>query len=184
MIDFETKNYYELLGLERDASMEQIKQAFKDIALVYHPDSNFFDEILDEIPLPADDMKLFKAITQAYNVLSNEEKRKAYDLTLTKIDVSKGINLTGEWIRPDGSTPTQGRVVRERAPTITNLQKLQKQYEETVSSQSKIKTQTADSVSKLQKNLEDEGDKNNTLLLYAIIAASLLALLIIIIILL
>ncbi len=181
MIDFENKNHYELLGLERDASTEEIKQAFKDIALVYHPDSNFFDEILDEIELPPDDSKLFKAITQAYNILSNQEKREAYDKSLTKKDISEGFNATGEWVRPDGTTPSEVRKVRERAPTITNLQKLQKQYEETVKSQVNVKPTRVATVAELRQGRDGEGEKINKLLLFALIAVSAFILLIIII---
>ena len=43
------KNFYELLGVPRDASKAQIKDAYKDVARVFHPDSNFYDEIISII---------------------------------------------------------------------------------------------------------------------------------------
>jgi curved DNA-binding protein CbpA len=140
-MDDRKRNHYELLGLEKGASSEEIKQAFKEIALVYHPDSNFFDEILvgTEAVLPPDDVKKFQEISHAYSILSNENKRVAYDAELVKDEVSRGLNLTGEWIRPDGTMPQEAKKIREKAPTITNLQKLQKQYEESVEKNTAIK---------------------------------------------
>ncbi|HMO16811.1 MAG TPA: J domain-containing protein [Oligoflexia bacterium] len=130
MNDFENKNHYELLRVERDASEEEIKQAFKEIALVYHPDSNFFDEIVPEINSSESDISLFKAITSAYQTLSNKEKRAEYDRVLNGQDLSKGTHYTGSWIRPDGSQPTIKTVPKSRNATVTDLQKMQKQYQE------------------------------------------------------
>jgi DnaJ-class molecular chaperone len=75
------RNHYELLGVARDATVDQIKEAYRDIARLYHPDSNFYDEIIDA-PLSADAMGVFKEITAAYNVLVNDEKRREYDQNL------------------------------------------------------------------------------------------------------
>jgi len=61
------KDYYEILGVSRDASQEEIKKAFRKKALEYHPDKN-----------GGDDTK-FKEINEAYSVLSDPEKRKKYD---------------------------------------------------------------------------------------------------------
>lgn len=78
----EQKNYYEILGVKRDASKEEIKTAYKELALVYHPDSNFFDEIIGAGVDPADEL-IFKRITAAYQTLNNEAKRREYDETLS-----------------------------------------------------------------------------------------------------
>lgn len=182
-MELENKNYYELLGLERDASTEEIKQAFKDIALVYHPDSNFFDEIMPEASLPPEDMKLFKAITQAYNTLSNEEKRKAYDAKLSKEEIASGVSLTNEWVRPDGSLPKEQGKVRERAPTITNLQKLHKQYEESVVSKSKPNRERVATVADMKRGRIQGEDKFNGILLASLVIVAVLILVLIIIIL-
>lgn len=81
------KNYYELFGLSSNASKEEIKKAYKEIALVYHPDSNFFDEIIDENTNNEQD-KIFKLLTAAYTVLMDEAKRRAYNETMV-IEVEK-----------------------------------------------------------------------------------------------
>lgn len=63
--------HYKTLGIERDATAQQIKKAFRKLSLQYHPDKNQGNE---------EARKKFVEITEAYEVLSDEEKRQIYDL--------------------------------------------------------------------------------------------------------
>ncbi|MGB9911449.1 MAG: DnaJ C-terminal domain-containing protein [Microgenomates group bacterium] len=63
------KDYYEILGVSRDASLEEIKKAYRKLALEWHPDRNKSPEAEEK----------FKEINEAYEVLSDKEKRAAYD---------------------------------------------------------------------------------------------------------
>jgi len=66
----EYKDYYKILGVERKASEEQIKKAYRKLALQYHPDHNPGNKQAEE---------KFKEINEAYQVLSDAEKRSRYD---------------------------------------------------------------------------------------------------------
>ena len=66
-----SKDYYSILGLNRDARDEEIKKAYRKLALRYHPDKNPEDDSAGE---------KFKQISEAYDILSNEGKRRQYDL--------------------------------------------------------------------------------------------------------
>ena len=63
------RDYYEVLGVSHNATEEELKKAFRHLALEYHPDRN----------KKADAEERFKEINEAYQVLSNPEKRTAYD---------------------------------------------------------------------------------------------------------
>ena len=78
----QTRNFYQLLGVEKTATKEQIRDAYKELARVYHPDSRFYDEILESVSLPQGETETFKIITEAYNTLSNESARAEYDRSL------------------------------------------------------------------------------------------------------
>ncbi len=64
------KDYYGVLGVAKDASADEIKKAYRKLALKYHPDKNPGDKKAEE---------KFKEITEAYAVLSDADKRKQYD---------------------------------------------------------------------------------------------------------
>lgn len=64
-------DYYKVLGLEKGASIEDIKKAYRKLALKYHPDRNPTDKKRAE--------EKFKEISEAYAVLSDPDKRKQYD---------------------------------------------------------------------------------------------------------
>ena len=66
------KEYYQVLGLTRDADQKEIKQAYRKLALKFHPDKNSAE----------DSEERFKEIGEAYEVLSDESKKAAYDLSL------------------------------------------------------------------------------------------------------
>ena len=65
------RDYYEVLGVERSADQEQIKQAYRQLAMKWHPDRNTAPDAADK----------FKEIAEAYAVLSDQTKRQAYDTT-------------------------------------------------------------------------------------------------------
>jgi DnaJ-class molecular chaperone len=64
------RDYYDVLGLDRDSNIGEIKQAYRSLARKYHPDVNNGNPEAEE---------KFKEISEAYAVLSNEDKRRQYD---------------------------------------------------------------------------------------------------------
>jgi molecular chaperone DnaJ len=64
------KDYYEILGVSRDASPDELKKAFRQLAMKHHPDRNAGDKASEE---------KFKEINEAYSCLSDPEKRGRYD---------------------------------------------------------------------------------------------------------
>lgn len=84
------RNYYELLGVKRDASADEIKQSFRRLARKYHPDLNPGDKAAED---------KFKDISEAYEVLSDRSKRSQYD------------KFTGFWrksrTKPPAATPRE-----------------------------------------------------------------------------
>ena len=64
------RDYYEVLGVEKGASAEEIKKAYRKSAMKYHPDRNPGDKEAEE---------KFKELGEAYEVLSDEDKRARYD---------------------------------------------------------------------------------------------------------
>ena len=64
------KNYYETLGIKKDAKADEIKKAYRKLARKHHPDVNPNDKNAED---------KFKEVQEAYDVLSDEKKRKVFD---------------------------------------------------------------------------------------------------------
>ena len=67
------KNYYDILGVDKNATPEQIKSAYRKLAMKYHPDRNQGN---------AEAAEKFKEINEAHETLSDSQKRSAYDYEL------------------------------------------------------------------------------------------------------
>lgn len=87
------KDYYKILGVEKDANDNEIKKAYRKLAIVHHPDKNPDDESAAE---------RFKDIGEAYETLSDPEKRARYDSGEDLIDPSEMFAQQG------GGFPMQG----------------------------------------------------------------------------
>lgn len=77
------KNYYEILGISKTATADEIKKAYRNLAFKYHPDRNSGDKAAEE---------KFKEINEAYDVLSDEKKRADYNSFGTSNSHYSGTN--------------------------------------------------------------------------------------------
>ncbi len=87
--DWATKDFYDVLGVTKDASEADIKKAYRKLARVHHPDSNQGDGKSEE---------RFKSISEAYSVLSDSEKRREYD-------EQRALFANGAFRSPGGGGP-------------------------------------------------------------------------------
>jgi curved DNA-binding protein len=82
------KDYYKILGVDRTASSEEIRKAYRRLALKYHPDKNRGDASAEE---------RFKEINEAHEVLSDPEKKRKYDA------------FGADWQRYQHASPSEGQ---------------------------------------------------------------------------
>ncbi len=79
------RDYYKLLGVARASSNEEIRKAFRKLAMIYHPDKN---------PGNREATDFFMELREAYEVLSDPEKRKSYDLDPGRSSTDAGHGIT------------------------------------------------------------------------------------------
>ena len=114
----EYKDYYKILGVDRKASEDEIKRAYRKLALQYHPDRNPGDKKAED---------KFKEINEAHQVLSDTEKRKRYDQlgeSYTRYQqrggAPGGFNWD-DWVTQSGSVGGRGGNVRVEVGDLNDL---------------------------------------------------------------
>ena len=92
------RNYYEILGVDRDVEPDEIKRAYRRLARTYHPDMNPGNREAEE---------KFKDINEAYEVLSDEERRAQYDKfgNFWKQKGFAGVNKAWDFFKPKTGAP-------------------------------------------------------------------------------
>lgn len=95
----EYRDYYKILGVSKDATDAQIKKEYRKLAKKYHPDLNPDDEV---------SANKFKEINEAYEVLSDKEKRKQYDMFGSNYNFTGGQNFDPRNFGFNGSYTSSG----------------------------------------------------------------------------
>lgn len=110
------KNYYTILGVQKEATPEEIKQAYRKLSLKFHPDRNEGDVFFEE---------MFKNMCEAYEVLSDPAQRALFDFTVEHISelFQNKVKITGNPTNGTPERPTE----EERKPktkTIVNDERI------------------------------------------------------------
>lgn len=105
----EVKNYYQVLGLNQDASTEDIKKAFRRLALRCHPDHN---------PVNIQEAtEKFKEINEAFQVLGDEHKRRQYNRLINL----SGYRWSGVGMESNSNDITDYEMLREMLQKLANM---------------------------------------------------------------
>jgi len=107
------KDCYQVLGVDSDATQEEIKRAFRRLALRYHPDHN------PEDPKQAEEK--FKEINEAYQVLSDEAKRRQYDYLMSRLEQRRRVFMVEDILRGSSSSGILEELLPELAALDTHL---------------------------------------------------------------
>ena len=93
-------SYYDILEVNQTASLTEIKKAYRRLALAYHPDRNNGSE---------ESTEKFQQIGEAYEILSDEQKRKEYDRSISSNRFDFGQNRSSKWdeVRRNQTTTNQ-----------------------------------------------------------------------------
>ena len=112
------EDYYELLGVEKNATKAEIQKAFNKLSLKYHPDDNKDN--------PKKDKEMFIQIAKAYEILSNQEKRAEYDDTIAKQEALKQERILQEQLKHEiqNQQYTQTKY-NENATNVNQTNKIQ-----------------------------------------------------------
>jgi len=78
-------NFYIVLGVSQNATFNEIKNAYMELIKKHHPDKG-------------GDQKIFRVITEAYEVLSNDDRRQEYDRTFNEVEKADHFKLKEEYI--------------------------------------------------------------------------------------
>lgn len=101
------QDYYEVLGIGKQADEKEIKRAYRKLAKKYHPDMNPGDKVAEQ---------KFKEVTEAYNVLSDKEKKKLYDqFGFAAFDEAGNAGQTQE------AVSTEERAAREASAAVAAI---------------------------------------------------------------
>jgi len=102
------KNYYEILGVSQDQNSDEIKSAFRALAKKHHPDLG-------------GDPAIFRRIQEAYETLCDPEKRRTYDISITKKQSSSSVDEIREATEKLAQVREKIRMEEERFANIEKM---------------------------------------------------------------
>ncbi|MBC8111985.1 MAG: DnaJ domain-containing protein [Verrucomicrobia bacterium] len=144
------KNYYQVLGVKTDASLEEIKAAYRKLTLKFHPDRNQGDKFFEEH---------FKEIVEAYETLSFKDRRENFDLQLKKFnDLSSNHNSMEDIRNRERDIAKQEIDLRKKIQDaeIEKIVLQKKLYEQFEREKDEIFTRLSEEKNELLKRINDQ----------------------------